>query len=142
LDDCAIYSVGRLNNTFMSKVMPYHVIEKTVHSRLGWQWATERSQLDKKTWKQRVKSRYIGSTFDGCAFYTGGRWSNTSSSKVMPYHEKDTTVRCRLDWHTHTARSQLDNKETRWNHDPFGPFCNETVENSAVVHGATISVAK
>jgi hypothetical protein len=32
------------------------------------------------------------------------------------------TVHYRLDWHTHTERSQLDNKENTWKHDYFFPF--------------------
>jgi hypothetical protein len=53
------------------------------------------------------------------AFGGGGSWGNNASSNVMRYHVTNMTVHAKLDWSTHTARSQLGKKEITWNHDSF-----------------------
>jgi hypothetical protein len=76
-----------------------------------WQSDAERSPFRIKTnWKQHAKSRQVCFTFEGWGKFRGGTWSDKTSSKVMPYHVINRTVHCRLDWHTHTARSPASNK--------------------------------
>jgi hypothetical protein len=140
LDACAIYKSESWIHHSSSKVMRYHVTHKAIHCRLDWHAYTARSQLGQpgpgnSTWNH-------DSTFVPGAIYKGGRWSNTSSSKVMPFKRIETTVHSRLDWHCAPERSQLDNKEMLWKHDSFAPSFNEAVEKSVVGLGATSPVAK
>jgi hypothetical protein len=97
LDAGAIYTGGRGNNHSRCKVMRIHVIQRTLHAKLEYHCAPERSQLHNQAWKQHVKSRLVfAPSLIAGAKYSGGIWSNKSSSKVMRQQVSNKTVHSKL----------------------------------------------